>query len=137
MNKNNAKNFAAYSLVEVQSEVNKFISEDRTHPAVESIYDELNRLISILQRIGYNPHTNIVLHNVGQEKNLNPSHTIVRNLLLFLLYSESPMVLAIEGKIKYLSIDFLYSRGLATSDSYTRHVLHCVQENDFVEAKRL
>ncbi|RYQ96990.1 hypothetical protein Ahy_B08g092950 [Arachis hypogaea] len=52
MNKNNAKKFAAYSLVEVESEVHKFISEDSTHPAVKNIYNELNILISILQRIG-------------------------------------------------------------------------------------
>ncbi|RYQ96999.1 hypothetical protein Ahy_B08g092960 [Arachis hypogaea] len=67
MNKNNAKKFVAYSLVEVESDVNKFVSEDRAHPAVEKIYDELNILISILQQIGYNPNTNIVLDNVGQE----------------------------------------------------------------------
>ncbi|QHN95945.1 hypothetical protein HN51_043869 [Arachis hypogaea] len=68
MNKNNAKKFAAYSLVEVGIEVHKFVSEDRNHPAVKQIYDELNKLISILQQIGYNPDTNIVLHNVGQEE---------------------------------------------------------------------
>ncbi|KAL4293366.1 hypothetical protein AHAS_Ahas18G0120900 [Arachis hypogaea] len=35
------------------------------------------------------------------------------------------------------AIDFLYSRSLATSDSYTRHVLHRVRANDFVQAKIL
>ena len=68
MKNNNAKKFAAYSWVEVESEVHKFVSEDRAHPEVERIYDELNRLISILQQNGYNPDTNIVLHNVGQEE---------------------------------------------------------------------
>ncbi|XLT05117.1 hypothetical protein HN51_043866 [Arachis hypogaea] len=68
MNKNNTKKFAAYSLVEVESEVHKFVSEDHTHSAVEKIYDELNRLISILQRIGYNRDTNIVLYNIRHEK---------------------------------------------------------------------
>ncbi|XLT31652.1 hypothetical protein HN873_062944 [Arachis hypogaea] len=35
------------------------------------------------------------------------------------------------------AIDFLYSCGLATSDSYMCHVLFCVRANDFVQAKRL
>ncbi|XP_057421806.1 pentatricopeptide repeat-containing protein At4g16835, mitochondrial-like [Lotus japonicus] len=63
-----AKKFAAYSWVEVENEVHRFVSEDRTHPEVERIYDELNRLISKLRRIGYNPDTSHVLHNVGEEE---------------------------------------------------------------------
>ncbi|KAK7358368.1 hypothetical protein VNO77_00295 [Canavalia gladiata] len=68
MKEKNAKKFAAYSWVEVENEVHRFISNDHSHPEIERIYGELNRLISTLQQIGYNPDTNIVLHNVGEEE---------------------------------------------------------------------
>lgn len=68
MKEKNAKKFAAYSWVEVGNKVHRFVSEDHYHPEVGKIYGELNRLISILQQIGYNPDTNIVLHNVGEEE---------------------------------------------------------------------
>ncbi|KAI4347076.1 hypothetical protein L6164_007925 [Bauhinia variegata] len=68
MKKNNAKKFAAYSWIEIENDVHRFISEDRSHPEVENIYSELNRLIKKLQEIGYNPDTNIVLHDVGEEE---------------------------------------------------------------------
>ncbi|XP_061371128.1 pentatricopeptide repeat-containing protein At1g11290, chloroplastic-like [Gastrolobium bilobum] len=68
MKNRNAKKFAAYSWVEIENEVHRFVSEDRTHPEVKRIYGELNKLISILQQIGYNPDTNVVLHNVGEEE---------------------------------------------------------------------
>ncbi|KAK7251535.1 hypothetical protein RIF29_34825 [Crotalaria pallida] len=70
MKNNNAKKFAAYSWVEVENEVHRFVSEDRTHPEVERIYAKLNNLISLLQQNGYNPDTNMVLHNVGEEEKI-------------------------------------------------------------------
>jgi len=68
MKEKSAKKFAAYSWVEVGNEVHRFVSEDHSHPEVGKIYGELNRLISILQQIGYDPDINIVLHNVGEEE---------------------------------------------------------------------
>lgn len=68
MKEKNAKKFAAYSWVEVENEVHRFVSEDHSHPEVGKIYGELNRLISMLEQIGYKPDTNIVLHNVGEEE---------------------------------------------------------------------
>ncbi|KAG5041645.1 hypothetical protein JHK85_014121 [Glycine max] len=68
MKEKNAKKFAAYSWVEVGNKVHRFVSEDHSHPEVGKIYGELNRLISILQQIGYNLDTNIVLHNAGEEE---------------------------------------------------------------------
>ncbi|XP_025985626.1 putative pentatricopeptide repeat-containing protein At1g68930 [Glycine max] len=68
MKEKNAKKFAAYSWVEVRKEVHRFVSEDHPHPEVGKIYGEMNRLISILQQIGCNPDTNIVLHIVGKEE---------------------------------------------------------------------
>lgn len=70
MKSNNAKKFAAYSWVEVENEVHRFVSEDHTHPEAKRIYSELNKLISVLQQIGYNPDTNIVFHNVGEEEKI-------------------------------------------------------------------
>ncbi|KAJ7951556.1 Pentatricopeptide repeat-containing protein [Quillaja saponaria] len=68
MKNNNAKKFAAYSWIEVDYKVHKFVSEDRSHPETEEIYRELNSLIGKLMEIGYNPDTNIVLHDVGEKE---------------------------------------------------------------------
>ncbi|KAK7319956.1 hypothetical protein RJT34_04685 [Clitoria ternatea] len=68
MKEKNAKKFAAYSWVEVENEVHRFVSEDHFHPEVDRIYGELNRLIPILQQLGYNPDTSAVLHNVGDDE---------------------------------------------------------------------
>ncbi|KAF7822122.1 pentatricopeptide repeat-containing protein [Senna tora] len=65
---NNAKKFAAYSWIEIENEVHRFVSEDRSHPEVEKIYSELNSLITKLQDFGYSPNTRIVLHDVGEEE---------------------------------------------------------------------
>nr|KYP36733.1 Putative pentatricopeptide repeat-containing protein At1g68930 family [Cajanus cajan] len=70
MKEKNAKKFAAYSWVEVENEIHRFVSEDHSHPEVGKIYGELNRLISVMRQIGYNPDTNIVLHNVGEEEKI-------------------------------------------------------------------
>ncbi|XP_054801373.1 pentatricopeptide repeat-containing protein At4g02750-like [Prosopis cineraria] len=68
MKRNNAKKFAAYSWIEIENEVHKFVSEDRSHPEVEKIYSELTGLIAKLWEFGYNPDTKIVLHDVGEEE---------------------------------------------------------------------
>ncbi|KAK4280632.1 hypothetical protein QN277_012234 [Acacia crassicarpa] len=68
MKRNNAKKFAAYSWIEIENEVHRFVSEDRTHPEVEKIYSELTCLITKLQGFGYKPDTKIVLHDVGEEE---------------------------------------------------------------------
>ncbi|KAA8523154.1 hypothetical protein F0562_009577 [Nyssa sinensis] len=60
------KKFAAYSWIEIEGMVYKFVSEDRTHPESEKIYQELNRLIKKLQEAGFSPNTNLVLHDVGE-----------------------------------------------------------------------
>lgn len=65
---NNVKKFAAYSWTEIENEVHRFVAEDRTHPDAEEIYSELNSLITKLQDFGYNPDTQIVLHDVGEEE---------------------------------------------------------------------
>lgn len=68
MNSKNVKKYTGYSWIEIDNEVRRFTSEDRTHPETEKIYEELNMLIGKLQEEGFNPNTNLVLHNVGQDE---------------------------------------------------------------------
>lgn len=86
MKSKNAKKFSAYSWVEIGKKVHRFVSDDHNHPEMEKIYSELNRLIGILQQIGYNPDTGIVLHNVGEEEKLRSiSHHSEKLALAFSL----------------------------------------------------
>jgi pentatricopeptide repeat protein len=68
MKNKNVKKFAAYSWIEIDNKVHKFVSEDRTHPETEKIYEELNRLIRELHKVGFAPNTNLVLHDVGEKE---------------------------------------------------------------------
>ncbi|XP_022732334.1 pentatricopeptide repeat-containing protein At2g22070-like [Durio zibethinus] len=68
MKSKNVKKFAAYSWIEIDNEVHKFVAEDRTHPLTEIIYEELSRLIKKLQEAGFMPDTKLVLHNVVEEE---------------------------------------------------------------------
>ncbi|XP_023516538.1 pentatricopeptide repeat-containing protein At4g02750-like [Cucurbita pepo subsp. pepo] len=70
MKNKNVKKFAGYSWIEIDNEVHKFTSEDRTHPETEQIYEELKILIRKLQEQGFRPNTNLVLHDVGEEEKL-------------------------------------------------------------------
>ncbi|KAL8237084.1 hypothetical protein R6Q59_018165 [Mikania micrantha] len=71
MNSNKIKKFAAYSWVEIDGKVHKFVSEDRTHPESEAIYHELNRIIRRLLNSGFTPNKNLVLHDVGDDEKLH------------------------------------------------------------------
>lgn len=68
MNSKNIKKFAAFSWVEIDGKVYKFVSEDRTHPESNAIYRELNRLIRKLLKDGFTPNKNLVLHDVGDDE---------------------------------------------------------------------
>lgn len=70
MKDKNVKKFAAYSWIEFDNKVHKFISEDRTHPETEHIYKELNRLMRKLQEAGFTPNTNYILHDVGEKEKI-------------------------------------------------------------------
>ncbi|OMO81037.1 hypothetical protein CCACVL1_12650 [Corchorus capsularis] len=70
MKSKNVKKIAAYSWIEVDNEVHKFVAEDRTHPETEIIYKELSRLIKKFQEAGFMPDTKLVLHNVVEEEKL-------------------------------------------------------------------
>nr|XP_043612370.1 pentatricopeptide repeat-containing protein At3g62890-like [Erigeron canadensis] len=68
MNRKNIKKFAAFSWVEVDGKVYKFVSEDRSHPEREAIYHELNRLVRKVFTAGYSPNKDLVLHDVGDDE---------------------------------------------------------------------
>ncbi|GAV87549.1 PPR domain-containing protein/PPR_2 domain-containing protein/DYW_deaminase domain-containing protein [Cephalotus follicularis] len=68
MKDTNVKKFAAYSWVEIDNRIHRFVSDDRTHPDTVLIYAELNRLIKKLQETGFNPDTKLVLHDVGEDE---------------------------------------------------------------------
>ncbi|MFS7894570.1 putative tetratricopeptide-like helical domain superfamily, DYW domain-containing protein [Helianthus anomalus] len=70
MNSNKIKKFAAFSWVEIDGKVHKFVSEDRAHPESEAIYRELNRIIRKLLKAGFTPNKNLVLHDVGDDEKL-------------------------------------------------------------------
>lgn len=68
MKRNKIKKLAAYSWIEMDNKVHKFVAGDRTHSETEQIYEELNRLIKRLHESGFTPDTNLVLHDVGEEE---------------------------------------------------------------------
>lgn len=68
MNRNKVKKFAAFSWVEIDGKVHKFVSEDRNHPESEAIYRGLNKLVRKLLKSGFAPNKNLVLHDVGDDE---------------------------------------------------------------------
>ncbi|OVA08564.1 Pentatricopeptide repeat [Macleaya cordata] len=62
------RKIAAYSWIEINNEVHKFVSDDRTHPQNEKIYGELNRLIKVIRKAGFVPDAHLALHDVGEEE---------------------------------------------------------------------
>ncbi|KAK9149314.1 hypothetical protein Scep_008071 [Stephania cephalantha] len=68
MKDRNIQKSAAYSWIQVDNEVYKFVSDDRTHPQSEEIYRELNRLIKRMQEAGFTSDSMLALHDVGEEE---------------------------------------------------------------------
>ncbi|XP_043703539.1 pentatricopeptide repeat-containing protein At2g01510, mitochondrial-like [Telopea speciosissima] len=68
MKDRNIRKIAAYSSIEIDNKVHKFVSDDRTHPQRDKIYDKLNGLIKKLQEAGFAPNTKLVLHDVSEEE---------------------------------------------------------------------
>ncbi|KAJ4958190.1 hypothetical protein NE237_025301 [Protea cynaroides] len=68
MKDRNIRKIAAYSWIEIDNKVHKFVSDDRTHPQTDKIYNKLNGLIKKLQEAGFAPDTNLVLHDVSEEE---------------------------------------------------------------------
>ncbi|KAL7590434.1 hypothetical protein Lser_V15G39202 [Lactuca serriola] len=68
MNNKNVKKFAAFSWIEIEGKVYKFVSEDRTHPESKLIYLRLNEMIRRLVESGFSPNKDLVLHDVGDDE---------------------------------------------------------------------
>ncbi|KAM6599562.1 hypothetical protein CsatA_019171 [Cannabis sativa] len=66
----NVKKFSAYSWIEIDNTVHKFVSEDRSHPETEEIYEELKNLVKKVQEGGFIPNTNFVLHDIGEKEKI-------------------------------------------------------------------
>lgn len=57
------------SWIEVDKQIHAFILGDNSHPQIDEISGQLNRLIQKLVGVGYNPDTNFVLHDLeGEQK---------------------------------------------------------------------
>ncbi|CAN6462121.1 unnamed protein product [Victoria cruziana] len=62
------KKVPACSWVEVKSEVHAFVADDKSHPYYEAIQDTLAILSELMEREGYVPNTEDVLHDVEEEQ---------------------------------------------------------------------
>ncbi|KAL5729075.1 hypothetical protein ACHQM5_002077 [Ranunculus cassubicifolius] len=71
MKDRNIQKFAAYSWIEMESEVHKFVSDDRTHPQTHDIYEELHRLIKKMREAGFVSDAKLALHDVGEEEKID------------------------------------------------------------------
>ncbi|KAI3930453.1 hypothetical protein MKW92_000726 [Papaver armeniacum] len=58
----------AYSWIEIDYKVHKFVSDDRTYSQNEKIYQELHRLMKETQKAGFVPDPNLALHDVGEDE---------------------------------------------------------------------
>ncbi|KAI3888291.1 hypothetical protein MKW92_046186 [Papaver armeniacum] len=58
----------AYSWIEIDYKVHKFVSDDRTNSQNEKIYQELHRLMKETQKAGFVPDPNLALHDVGEDE---------------------------------------------------------------------
>ncbi|KAK9120489.1 hypothetical protein Syun_018106 [Stephania yunnanensis] len=57
-----------FSLVEVKKKVHKFVSQDKTHPESEAIYEMIHQMEWQLRFEGYRPDTSQVLLDVDEEE---------------------------------------------------------------------
>ncbi|KAI4379394.1 hypothetical protein MLD38_005699 [Melastoma candidum] len=68
MKERNVKKLTAFSWIEFDSKVHKFISGDRSHPETDALYEELQKLIAKLSDAGYTADMNSVLHDLKDDE---------------------------------------------------------------------
>ncbi|VVA10392.1 PREDICTED: pentatricopeptide [Prunus dulcis] len=79
------------SWVEVDGQVNTFVSQDGSHPRIRDIHLKLEELGEKLNSVGYIPETEDVLHNITErEKNEHLQYHSERLALAFSLISTNP-----------------------------------------------
>ncbi|CAN8278984.1 unnamed protein product [Cochlearia groenlandica] len=67
MNQRGLKKIPGYTWIEANNRTHRFKVGDRTHPKSKEIYDTLKDLTEKLEKAGYVPDTNFVLHDVDEE----------------------------------------------------------------------
>ncbi|ESQ45239.1 hypothetical protein EUTSA_v10010201mg [Eutrema salsugineum] len=67
MNQRGLKKVPGYTWIEANNKTHRFKVGDRTHPKSKEIYDALRVLTEKLEKAGYVPDTNFVLHDVDEE----------------------------------------------------------------------
>eukprot|EP01018_Ginkgo_biloba_P013352 Gb_31457 [translate_table: standard] len=79
------------SWIEVKNQVHSFLVEDSSHPQAYEIYAKLDELTEQMEKEGYVPDTNFVLHDVEQEqKEQSLSYHSERLAIAFGLISTPP-----------------------------------------------
>eukprot|EP01018_Ginkgo_biloba_P037444 Gb_29868 [translate_table: standard] len=68
MRERGLKKTPGYSLIELHDKVHAFLVGDKTHPQSEKIYAMLETLAGQMEKAGYVPNTNFVLHDVEEEE---------------------------------------------------------------------
>ncbi|KAI3834963.1 hypothetical protein MKX03_025304 [Papaver bracteatum] len=68
MNDKKIRKPPAYSWIQIDYKVHKFVSDDRTHSQNEKIYRKLNSLMKEIQKAGFVPDTHLALHDVGEDE---------------------------------------------------------------------
>ncbi|KAF3432850.1 hypothetical protein FNV43_RR23952 [Rhamnella rubrinervis] len=59
---------AGSSWIEVENKLHKFHVGDTSHPKASDIYEQLDRLIMRIKKLGYVPNTDVVLHEMEDEQ---------------------------------------------------------------------
>ncbi|KAK4774970.1 hypothetical protein SAY86_009905 [Trapa natans] len=123
MSSRNVKKFAAYSWMELDNKVHKFVSEDQAHPEREEIYMKLHGLIRKLQEEGYAPNTGTVLHNVGEAEKLSSIcyHSEKLALVYSLMKLPSEVPIRILKNIRVCADCHLFMK--YTSNSLGRYII--------------
>ncbi|PIA60749.1 hypothetical protein AQUCO_00300336v1 [Aquilegia coerulea] len=72
MNDRGVKKFPGFSMIELDGVVNEFVAESKGHPQAKEIYAKVDEMLESIRCIGYNPETDIVLHDIEDEDKENP-----------------------------------------------------------------
>ncbi|KAL3623425.1 hypothetical protein CASFOL_032241 [Castilleja foliolosa] len=71
MSRQRIKKIPGWTWIEIDNKIHKFGVGDYTHPMSKEIYEELKCLGEKLERVGYVPDTNFVLHDIDEESKLD------------------------------------------------------------------
>lgn len=117
------RKFAAYSWIEINNKVHKFVSDDRIHPEVEKIYEELSKLMMRLREGGFVHDTTFVLHNVGEKEKVESIsyHSEKLALAFGLIHKPQGMPIRIVKNIRVCGDCHLFMK--LVSNVTNRHII--------------